>query len=96
MNTTVILAKQYGVAVGAHPSLPDLQGFGRREMAIEPVKLPFFETICSLMSSSGRIEVLFHISSWRTLWIPETAWTSSQSRMLISIVALSGADFCLD
>ena len=26
------LAKQHGVKVGAHPSLPDLQGFGRREM----------------------------------------------------------------
>lgn len=32
MRATVRLAKQYGVGVGAHPSLPDLQGFGRREM----------------------------------------------------------------
>lgn len=37
MNTTVQLAKENNVKVGAHPSLPDLQGFGRREMAIEPV-----------------------------------------------------------
>lgn len=28
------LAKKHGVKVGAHPSLPDLQGFGRREMKI--------------------------------------------------------------
>src|SRR5450432_3764100 len=34
MRKTVQLAKQYGVKIGAHPSLPDLQGFGRREMAI--------------------------------------------------------------
>ncbi len=34
MRRTVRLAKQHGVAVGAHPSLPDLQGFGRREMKI--------------------------------------------------------------
>jgi UPF0271 protein len=34
MRRTVRLAKQHRVAVGAHPSLPDLQGFGRREMAI--------------------------------------------------------------
>jgi UPF0271 protein len=34
MHKTVRLAKQHGVAVGAHPSLPDLQGFGRREMKI--------------------------------------------------------------
>lgn len=32
MRATVRLAKAHGVAVGAHPSLPDLQGFGRREM----------------------------------------------------------------
>ena len=36
MRTTVRLAKQHGVKVGAHPSLPDLQGFGRREMKMEP------------------------------------------------------------
>ncbi len=34
MHKTVVLAKQHGVRVGAHPSLPDLQGFGRREMKI--------------------------------------------------------------
>jgi 5-oxoprolinase (ATP-hydrolysing) subunit A len=32
MARTVRLAKQHKVKVGAHPSLPDLQGFGRREM----------------------------------------------------------------
>ncbi|THU91286.1 LamB/YcsF family protein [Dendrothele bispora CBS 962.96] len=39
MNTTVELAKQNNVLVGAHPSLPDRQGFGRREMAISPEEL---------------------------------------------------------
>lgn len=34
MRATVKLAKAYGVRVGAHPSLPDRQGFGRREMKI--------------------------------------------------------------
>lgn len=34
MRKTVQLAKANGVKVGAHPSLPDLQGFGRREMKI--------------------------------------------------------------
>ena len=34
MRATVRLAKQHGVKAGAHPSLPDLQGFGRREMNI--------------------------------------------------------------
>ncbi len=34
MNRTVALAVRHGVAVGAHPGLPDLQGFGRRFMEI--------------------------------------------------------------
>lgn len=32
MRTTVKLAEEHGVAIGAHPSFPDLSGFGRREM----------------------------------------------------------------
>lgn len=39
MRRTVQLAKQHGVKVGAHPSLPDLQGFGRREMKISRAEL---------------------------------------------------------
>jgi len=39
MHRTVRLAKQHSVRVGAHPSLPDLQGFGRREMRMEPKEL---------------------------------------------------------
>src|SRR5262249_4335665 len=39
MARTVKLAKKHRVKVGAHPSLPDLQGFGRREMKMEPDEL---------------------------------------------------------
>jgi 5-oxoprolinase (ATP-hydrolysing) subunit A len=36
IRKTVRLAVDAGVAVGAHPSLPDLMGFGRRVMRISP------------------------------------------------------------
>src|SRR5699024_6623564 len=36
MHQTVKLALENNVAIGAHPSLPDLQGFGRRNLAITP------------------------------------------------------------
>lgn len=36
MDNTVKLAKEAGVSVGAHPGLPDLVGFGRRNMNISP------------------------------------------------------------
>ncbi len=39
MMKTVDLARENGVAVGSHPGLPDLMGFGRRVMAISPDEL---------------------------------------------------------
>jgi UPF0271 protein len=39
MQKTVESAVQHGVAVGAHPSLPDLMGFGRRRMDVSPKEL---------------------------------------------------------
>ncbi|KAL2000306.1 hypothetical protein VTN02DRAFT_3296 [Thermoascus thermophilus] len=39
MMETVRQCKAHGVKVGAHPGLPDLQGFGRREMKLSPDEL---------------------------------------------------------
>ena len=39
MRDTVALAQAHGVRVGAHPSYPDLQGFGRREMEMDADEL---------------------------------------------------------
>lgn len=36
MSQTEAMAKEAGVAVGAHPGFPDLMGFGRRNMACSP------------------------------------------------------------
>ena len=36
MAKTVMLAKENGIAIGAHPGFPDLVGFGRRAMALTP------------------------------------------------------------
>ncbi|WP_105189294.1 5-oxoprolinase subunit PxpA [Pseudoalteromonas sp. T1lg48] len=39
MQRTLALAKQHGVHIGAHPSYPDRQGFGRRSMVLSPTEL---------------------------------------------------------
>lgn len=39
MRQTLQLARRNSVSVGAHPSYPDLQGFGRRRMAMAPAEL---------------------------------------------------------
>ena len=42
MRDTVALALEHGVAVGAHPSFPDPEGFGRRELQFSPADVEDF------------------------------------------------------
>ncbi len=42
MRRTIALAREHGVAVGAHPGHPDLVGFGRREMQVSPAEVEDF------------------------------------------------------
>src|SRR5688572_8919298 len=42
MRETVALAREHGVAVGAHPSFPDPEGFGRRELQFSPADVEDF------------------------------------------------------
>jgi UPF0271 protein len=39
MQHTVKLAMKYGVAIGAHPSFHDIEGFGRREMNLKATEI---------------------------------------------------------
>jgi UPF0271 protein len=39
MRQTVATARRYGVSIGAHPSFPDLQGFGRRRIDMAPAEV---------------------------------------------------------
>ena len=39
MMQTVTLCKKHNIKIGAHPGLPDIQGFGRREMKLQPEEL---------------------------------------------------------
>ena len=42
MRHTIALAKDRGVAIGAHPGFPDLVGFGRREIKATPAEVHDF------------------------------------------------------
>ncbi|MDP4725703.1 MAG: LamB/YcsF family protein, partial [Desulfobacterales bacterium] len=44
LRRTVVLARDHGVAVGAHPGLPDLMGFGRRAMEVSPEEIRDYVT----------------------------------------------------
>jgi UPF0271 protein len=62
MERTVKLALEHGVRIGAHPSYPDLTGFGRRYMQIErdEIKSIVKYQICALKgiteSLGGKVE----------------------------------------
>jgi 5-oxoprolinase (ATP-hydrolysing) subunit A len=42
MRATIAMARQHGVAVGAHPGFPDLVGFGRRDIHATPREVEDF------------------------------------------------------
>lgn len=60
MKKTVALAKNHGVQVGAHPGLPDLQGFGRRVM-----DLSLEELYCDLVYQIGALQAFVSAAGMR-------------------------------
>jgi UPF0271 protein len=58
MARTVSLARQYGVAVGAHPGYPDRENFGRVEMPMSPAQLS--------IAVAGQIRALVDIAGHLT------------------------------
>lgn len=58
MRETVILARRHGVAVGAHPSFPDREGFGRRALQLPPRQIEDLvvsqiEALAAIASAEG-------------------------------------------
>ncbi|MBM3451261.1 MAG: 5-oxoprolinase subunit PxpA, partial [Armatimonadetes bacterium] len=56
MRVSVRLAREYGVAVGAHPGYPDLQGFGRRMMGLSPA-----EVTAAVVAQVGALEAIARV-----------------------------------
>ena len=99
MARTVRLAKQHNVKVGAHPSLPDLQGFGRREMKMGAAEL----TDCILYQVGalrGFLEregmALFHVKPHGSLYgmaarSPEVAKAVADAAKVFNVPVLGMA-----
>jgi 5-oxoprolinase (ATP-hydrolysing) subunit A len=71
MQRTVALAVERGVTIGAHPGYPDLQGFGRRALALSHSELEAF-TLYQLGALAGFALVagtaLTHVKPHGTLY----------------------------
>ena len=57
MQQTLLLAKQHNVSIGAHPSYPDLVGFGRRSMTCSPEEIIAF-TLYQISALDGMAKSL--------------------------------------
>lgn len=62
MRTAVQLAKKYGVKVGAHPSFPDVENFGRERLTMTKQELQktIYEQIMRLVAICNEEEVELH------------------------------------
>jgi UPF0271 protein len=71
MQRAVALCLAHDVAIGAHPSLPDREGFGRREMAITPAEA-YGYTLYQLGALAGFVQaagaVLHHVKPHGALY----------------------------
>lgn len=72
MRKTVAAAHANGVAVGAHPGLPDLVGFGRRKMDISPAEA-YVMVVYQVGALKGFLEplgmVLHHVKPHGALYM---------------------------
>ena len=59
-------AREYGVAIGAHPSYPDRANFGRRSMKMDPAVLR--ESLVEQISSLAAITPLRHVKAHGALY----------------------------
>jgi 5-oxoprolinase (ATP-hydrolysing) subunit A len=99
MAKTVRLAKQHNVNVGAHPSLPDLQGFGRREMKMGAEELTNC-IIYQVAALKGFLERegmrLFHVKPHGSLYgmaarAPEIAKAVAEAAKVFAVPVLGMA-----
>ena len=91
MRKTVALCVRHRVALGAHPSLLDLQGFGRREMKMSPDEI-YAQTLYQI----GALQAFAHAAGTRLRHVkPHGALYNMAAceRALADAIAHAVADF---
>ncbi|QFP75110.1 LamB/YcsF family protein [Deinococcus sp. AJ005] len=85
MQGTVALAKKHGLGIGAHPSYPDLPGFGRRIMESAPDQV-YADTLYQISALAGMARAagvpLQHVKAHGAL--STRAWTHAPTAAAIA------------
>ena len=92
MRQTIRLARELGLAIGAHPSFPDRQGFGRRPMTLDPIEaqdLVLYQIAAVAGVAKAEGAALAHVKPHGALYN-----AAAQDRSLAEAVA--GAVFAFD
>ncbi len=94
MQHTVATALASGVAVGAHPSLPDLVGFGRRELRVDAAEL-YALTLYQISALDGFVRAaggrLHHVKAHGALY-GMLARELALARAFVDAVVAAGPD----
>ncbi len=88
MKKIIIACKEKGVSIGAHPSYPDPEGFGRRKMKIDEstLKKSLIDQVCSFLNVSEALNVpASHVKPHGRLY-NDAASNSNLAYLLISVV----------
>ena len=88
---TVALAAKLGVALGAHPGLPDLIGFGRRRMGVTPPEVRDLVTyqIGALAGFAARHgQTLRHVKPHGALY-----WMAEEDPEIAEVIAQAALDW---
>ena len=85
MQATVALARQHGLGLGAHPSYPDLPGFGRRILEASPEQV-YADTLYQVSALAGMARAagapLQHVKAHGAL--STRAWTHAPTAAAIA------------
>jgi UPF0271 protein len=87
INNTILMAKAHKVNIGAHPSYPDLQGFGRRDMALSE-----FEIECFVLYQIGAVYAFCRANSVELKHVkPHGALYNAAAKNLNIAIAIANA-----
>ena len=90
MKQTIELCKRYNVSIGAHPSFPDRENFGRTDMLLCPTEV--YDTVVNQINALEKIALtndvsLHHVKPHGALYN-----MAARDKSLASIIALAVLD----
>jgi len=97
MQKIILACKQKGVAVGAHPSYPDREGFGRRRMSIDSSTLQesLIEQLQSFFFISEALNVpVSHVKAHGRLY-NDVASDKNLANLLVSAIKEIDSNLCI-